>query len=66
MSQVMATCFPVGVTGPHYTSAIRESRENDIPTVEHIGEAVHEAVNYAWKNGNDPCGKDFVVLVSFH
>lgn len=65
MSQVIATCFPVGVTGPQCPSAVRESKENNIPTIEHIGEAVHEAVNHAWRKGNDPYGENFVVLVSF-
>jgi len=65
MSQVIATCFPVGVTGPQCQSAVRESTENDIPTVEHIGEAIHEAISHAWKKGHDPCGENFVVLVRF-
>lgn len=65
MSQVIATCFPRGVTGPQLPSAVRTSNEDNIPTIEHIGEAVHEAVEHAWKKGCDPCSKDFVVLVRF-
>lgn len=65
MSKVIARCYPTGLAGLSYADAIRTSDTNDIPTVEHIGEAVNQAVESAWKDGHDPCNKDFMVVVLF-
>lgn len=65
MSTIIARCYPTGLAGLPYTDVIRTSSENDIPTVEHVGEAVHQAVENAWKDGHNPCGKNFMVVVLF-
>ena len=66
-SRVTATAMPYGLGAPSTDeySGVRESEEGDVPPVEHVGEAVHEAVEKAWKAGHDPALSPFVVLVKF-
>lgn len=67
MSKVKAVVVPDGVTqkSPSEFTSERVSTENDVPTVEHIGEAVHEAVEKAWKAGYDPAKSPLVVVLTF-
>ena len=66
MATVKAFALPHGVSpSTSEYCGTRESKENDIPPVEHVGEAVHEAVQKAWRDGFDPAVGPFVVLVTF-